>query len=192
VGLGNPGAEYRGTRHNVGFEVVDRIAARNRIKMAKASHRALTGIGEVSGHTVLLVKPLTYMNNSGQAVGGLARVYKLKPEHILVVADDLDLKLGQVKMKLKGSAGGHNGHKSIIAMIGQEYPRIKIGIDKVSKFETIDHVLSKFDREERDIIDAAIDAAVEACELAPTGGVSAALNRIAAYNRARHEENETD
>ena len=187
VGLGNPGAEYKGTRHNVGFEVVDRLASRNRIKMARARHRALTGLGDIDGHAVLLVKPLTYMNLSGQAVGGLARAHKLGPDHILVVADDLDLKLGQVKMKLKGSAGGHNGHKSIIAVIGQEYPRIKIGIDKVSRFETIDHVLSKFDREERDIIDAAIDAAVEACESAAGGGINAALNRVAAYNASRNE-----
>lgn len=188
VGLGNPGPEYKNTRHNVGFDVIDKVAAKNRIKLDKGRNRALVGRGRIGDHEVMLVKPLTWMNNSGQAVGPLSRSAGVKPDHILVITDDLDLKLGQVKLKLKGSAGGHNGHKSIIAAIGQDYPRIKIGIDKVSKFETIDHVLSKFDPDEREIIDSAIDVAVEASELAVKQGINAALNRIAAYKHPPQTE----
>jgi len=145
VGLGNPGPEYRGTRHNVGFDVVDLLAERHKIKLDKSKHRSRYGIGVVGDTTVLLVKPLTYMNLSGQAVAPLAREHGIKPERILVVADDLDMKVGRVRLKPKGSAGGHNGHKSLIASLGtQEYPRLKIGIGSVDRTETIDHVLGAF------------------------------------------------
>ncbi|HEY3782591.1 MAG TPA: aminoacyl-tRNA hydrolase [Fimbriimonadaceae bacterium] len=187
VGLGNPGGEYKGTRHNVGFEVIDRIAAQNRAKLDKGRNRALTGTANLGGVSVLLVKPLTYMNLSGQSVGPLARTFNLKPDRILVVADDLDLETGRVKMKLKGSAGGHNGHKSLIGAIGMEYPRIKIGIGHVNRNHTIDHVLSSFDRDERPLIDEAVQLAAEACELACTQGINAALNRIALSNKNRGE-----
>lgn len=164
VGLGNPGAEYSGTRHNVGFEVVDRLGVEHRIKLDKSKHRARYGIGLFDETPVGLVKPLTYMNLSGQAVAPFAREWNLQPDRIIVVADDLDLATGVVKVRRKGSAGGHNGHKSIIQHLhSQEYPRIKIGIGKQG--ETIDHVLSRFGREERSIIDEAIAKAVRAVDL---------------------------
>lgn len=182
VGLGNPGQGYRGTRHNVGFEVIDSLASRNGIKLDRGRHRALTGSGSISGVPVLLVKPLTFMNLSGQSVAPLMRSANLKPERVLVIADDLDLPVGKVKMRLKGSAGGHNGHKSLIAALhSQEYPRIKIGIGKVSRLETIDHVLSRFDEDERDLIDAAIELAVESAERVVSQNVEAGLNYLASH-----------
>lgn len=184
VGLGNPGGEYKGTRHNVGFEVIDRLAETHRIKIGKGKHRAITGLGKVSDTQVLLAKPLTYMNLSGQSVGPLARESELKPENVFVVADDLDLPVGKLRIKLGGSAGGHNGHKSIISGLrSQEYPRLKIGIGKAKKDGTIDHVLGAFDREERDLIDDAIRTSVKVCEALASGGIQAALRIVETYNQ---------
>jgi PTH1 family peptidyl-tRNA hydrolase len=186
VGLGNPGGEYRGTRHNVGFEVVDRLAEAHRIKVSRAKHRALTGLGKINETAVLVAKPLTYMNLSGQAVAPLARDHQLPPERIFVIADDLDLPVGKIRIKLGGSAGGHNGHKSLIqALKSQDYPRIKIGIGKAGREETIDHVLGPFDREEREVIDNAIRACVKACEALAHGGVQGALKVVEEYNQGK-------
>ena len=184
VGLGNPGAEYRGTRHNVGFEVVDRLAEANRIKLGKAKHRAITGEGQISGSHILLVKPLTYMNLSGQSVAPLARDNQLKPDRIFVVADDLDLPVGKIRIKLGGSAGGHNGHKSLIhALQSEEYPRLKIGIGKAKRDGTIDHVLGSFGQHERELIQEAVQASVKACEALAQGGIQSALRVIEEYNK---------
>jgi PTH1 family peptidyl-tRNA hydrolase len=167
----------------VGFEVVDQLAAANRIKLVSAKHRAITGSGTIAGSSVLLMKPLTYMNLSGQSVAPLAKSLGVKPNRILVIADDLDLDVGKVKMRLKGSAGGHNGHKSLIASLGtEEYPRLKIGIGHSSRDSTIDHVLSRFPPNERELIDDAVAACVDACELVVGQSVEAALQRIAVYN----------
>ena len=186
VGLGNPGAEYRGTRHNVGFEVIDRLAERHKIKLNRSRHRAQTGLGKMFDQTVLLAKPLTYMNLSGQSVAPLARDSQLKPERVFVIADDLDLPVGKLKIRLNGSAGGHNGHKSIIASLrSDDYPRLKIGIGKVSKDVTADHVLSPFSREELDVIQAAIDTSVRACEELLREDIHAALRVVDAHNKAR-------
>ncbi len=184
VGLGNPGGEYKGTRHNVGFEVIDRLAESYRIKVGRAKHRALIGVGKVEGAPVLLVKPLTYMNLSGQAVAPLARDHQLKPENIFVVADDLDLPVGTIRIKLGGSAGGHNGHKSLIQCLRtQDYPRLKIGIGKSKDSPTIDHVLGSFDKEEREQVDQAIRAAVKTCEALTQGGIQEALRVVAEFNK---------
>jgi peptidyl-tRNA hydrolase, PTH1 family len=186
VGLGNPGGEYRGTRHNVGFEVIDKLSSNCRIKMDRAKHRAHTGLGKIAETVVLLVKPLTYMNLSGQSVGPLARDYNVPHERIFVIADDLDLPVGKVRIKLGGSAGGHNGHKSIIAYLKtQDYPRLKIGIGSARRGETIDHVLGPFDREEREQIDLAVAACVRACEALARSGMDAALKEIDAYNKGQ-------
>ena len=135
VGLGNPGPEYRGTRHNLGFELIDRLAELHKIKLDKSKHRARFGLGAIDGHPVALVKPMTYVNLSGQAVAPLMRDFRLKPERVLVVADETDLHLGRIRLKPKGSAGGHNGHKSLIASLQTtEYPRLRIGIGRVHPF----------------------------------------------------------
>jgi PTH1 family peptidyl-tRNA hydrolase len=179
VGLGNPGPEYRGTRHNVGFDVVEALAERHRIKLDKSKHKARYGIGKIGDANVILVKPLTYMNLSGQAVAPLAREHNLKPDRILVVADDLDMNVGRVRLKPKGSAGGHNGHKSLIASLGtEEYPRLKIGIGSVNRTETIDHVLGAFKGDERDIIPVALRRAADGVERAVNDGLEPAMNFV--------------
>lgn len=177
VGLGNPGPEYRGTRHNVGFDVIDALADRHRIKLDKSKHQSRYGIGVIGDATVLLVKPLTYMNLSGRAVAPLAKEHGLAPDRILVVADDLDLTVGRVRIKPKGSAGGHNGHKSLIASLGtQEYPRVKIGIGSVDRTQTIDHVLGAFKGDERDAIQIAIRRSVDAVERVIGDSLEAGMN----------------
>jgi PTH1 family peptidyl-tRNA hydrolase len=178
VGLGNPGGEFRGTRHNVGFEVVDRLAAKHRLKLNRGRRQALVGQGRIGGVEVVLAKPLTYMNLSGQAVSALARLYALKPDRILVVSDDMDLELGRVRLKPKGSAGGHNGHKSIIQSLGtDEYPRLKIGIG-AAPAGGIDHVLGGFTPDERLLIDRAVDSAVNGCEEVVASGVERAMSAV--------------
>jgi PTH1 family peptidyl-tRNA hydrolase len=177
VGLGNPGPEYRGTRHNLGFEVIDRLADAHRIKLDQGRHQARFGLGRIRSRAVVLAKPLTFMNLSGRAVAPLARQFGVKPERVLVVADDTDLKPGRVRLKPQGSAGGHNGHKSIIQSLGTtEYPRLKIGIGRVHRDEPIDHVLSGFDPDERQLIDVALARAVSAIELTVSEGLSAGMN----------------
>jgi len=179
VGLGNPGPEYRGTRHNVGFDAIDRLAERHRIKLDKSKHSARFGIGKVGHATVALVKPLTFMNLSGRSVAPLAREFGLAPDRIVAIADDLDLTVGRVRLKPKGSAGGHNGHKSLIQLLGtQDYPRIKIGIGSVDRSDTVDHVLGPFTPEERSRIDAAIDRTILGIETLADYGIERALNVI--------------
>ncbi len=177
LGLGNPGAQYKHTRHNVGFDLVDRLAAKNKFKVDRSQHRALTGIGVVAGHTVALAKPLTFMNLSGQSAAPLLRQYGLQPGQMIVVADDLDLPVGKTRLRLQGSAGGHNGHKSLIQTLGtQEYPRLKIGIGK-SEDPTIDHVLGRFTPEERVSVDSALDRCIAVIEAWIDQGPEAALLR---------------
>lgn len=178
VGLGNPGPQYRGTRHNVGFDVVDRLAAKHKIRVDRSRQKALVGVGEISGVGVALVKPLTFMNLSGQSVAPLARAWGIKPAAILVVADDLDMPVGRTRMKPKGSSGGHNGHKSLIAALGtEEYPRLKIGIGK-SDDPTISHVLGRFHPDERVDIDRALDRCVAGAEAFIREGLDAAMNLV--------------
>ena len=179
VGLGNPGPEYRGTRHNVGFDVVDRLGERFRIKLDRSKHRARFGVGLIGETPVVLVKPLTYMNLSGHAIAPLAREYAIEPPRILVVADDLDLPLGRLRLRAEGSSGGHNGHKSLIASLGtQAYPRLKIGIGSVHRSQTIDHVLGPFVGEERDIAGQVVARAVDGVERVIQDGVEGALTFV--------------
>ena len=164
VGLGNPGAEYAHTRHNVGFDVVEELGRRHKIKLDRGRNRSLVGMGRIRGVAVALVKPLTFMNLSGQAVAPLASRLGVPPERIAVVADDLDLAVGQVRYRPRGGAGGHNGHKSLIEQLGtQEYPRLRIGIGKAGD-ETIEHVLSRFHPDERAEVEDAIAKCADACE----------------------------
>lgn len=185
VGLGNPGGEYSGTRHNVGFETVDRLAAELRIKLDRSKHRARFGVGMLGETPIALVKPLTYMNLSGQAVAPMMREWNLMPEQIIVVSDDLDLSVGVVKVRRKGSAGGHKGHASLIQCLrSQEYPRVKVGIGKQG--DTIDHVLSRFAPNERAQIDDAVSEAAEACKTIVRDGVERAM--MATNKRERSAE----
>ena len=176
VGLGNPGPEYRGTRHNVGFELIDRLGERYKIKLDRSKHQARYGVGTLFETSVVLVKPLTFMNLSGKAVAPLMRDYGLTPERVLVVADDTDLPPGRVRLRPEGSAGGHNGHKSLIQSLGTpNYPRLKIGIGRTAKDETVDHVLGPFRPDERPDIDAALRRCESAIETLFHHGVEAAM-----------------
>lgn len=162
VGLGNPGAAYRGTRHNVGFEVVEACAKLAKTELGTMRHRAQVGFATVGSTSVAFVKPLTFMNLSGESVQQIARHYHVPPASVLVVADDLDLPVGKVRMRGEGSSGGHNGHKSVAHSLGTTaYPRIKIGIGKGDD-QTIDHVLSRFAPDERTKVDSAVAVAVKA------------------------------
>ena len=158
------------------FEVIDRLSEQFKIKLDRSKHHARFGLGMIGETTVLLMKPLTYMNLSGQAVAPLAKQLGIKPERILVIADDLDLALGRVRLKPKGSPGGHNGHKSLVHSLGtQEYPRLKIGIGK-GKDETIDHVLGSFRPEERDAIESAYDKCADTLDAVLREGLEAGMN----------------
>ena len=147
VGLGNPGAEYARTRHNVGFDAIDALAASIGVKIDRAKYHALIGEGTIDGQRVLLMKPQTYMNASGTAVAEAANFYKLDAAHIIVYSDDISLAPGRLRVRKDGSAGGHNGLKSIIACIGsQDFPRIKIGVGQkpTPEYALADWVLGKF------------------------------------------------
>ncbi len=175
VGLGNPGPEYRGTRHNVGFEVLEQLASAHKIQMKTFRHRSVYGVGEVEARPVALAKPLTYMNLSGGAVVALMRQFGLKPSQILVVSDDMDLELGRIRLKPKGSSGGHNGHRSIIESLRtEEYARLKVGIGKQG--QAIEHVLSRFSPNEREKLEFATSRAVRACEVFVSEGLERAMN----------------
>ena len=176
VGLGNPGGEYARTRHNVGWEVLDLLAERHKVKLTTAKHKARYGVGRIEETPVALVKPMTFMNLSGQAVKPLLAEFGLAPDRLIVVADDLDLPTGKLRMREGGSHGGHNGHRSIIATLGtSDYPRLKIGIGSVDKSQTVDHVLSRFTPDEREGIARAVERAADAVEILIAQGPNAAL-----------------
>ncbi|GGL64135.1 aminoacyl-tRNA hydrolase [Sporolactobacillus putidus] len=165
VGLGNPGSEYAHTRHNIGFEVIDGLAERYHIALSRNKFKALYGKGVIDGEEVLLVKPLTFMNASGEAVGPLIRYYKLSADDLLVIHDDLDLPVGKIRLRQKGSAGGHNGLKSVIQHLNtQDFDRVKVGIGhpQGSHQAVIHYVLNGFSGEEAVLIGTAIDRASEA------------------------------
>jgi len=179
VGLGNPGRAYAHTRHNVGFDILDLFAKRRKVRMLGRQSRALVGSFDCSGEQVLLVKPQTFMNESGQAVGDLARKHKLGPDDVLVIYDDIDLPLGKIRIRSRGSSGGHKGMRSIIAHLhSEDFPRIRIGIGRAG--EAIDHVLSRFNRKDRAIMNVTIEQAVDALSTILEEGIQAAMNQ---YNR---------
>ena len=131
VGLGNPGSKYQNTRHNIGFETLDYIADKNNVSVTKAKFSALYGVWEQDGHKIMLLKPQTFMNLSGEAVKQAASFYKVPAENIIVIFDDVSLDVGKMRIREKGSAGGHNGIKSIISHMGQDFPRIKMGLNMI-------------------------------------------------------------
>lgn len=180
MGLGNPGREYEGTRHNTGFMVMDRLAEKYKIEVKKQKCKALLGQGEIEGEKVLLVKPQTYMNLSGQAVAEVVNFYKEDLENLVIVFDDIDLPVGKLRIKERGSAGTHNGMKSIVSSLGTtEFKRVKVGIGKQMPGEDLaNYVLGKFQKEERDLLADAMENAVGAIETMIREGVSAAMNRF--------------
>ena len=189
AGLGNPAAKYEGTRHNTGFAVIDQLAEKYSIRVNTNRQRGLCGAGIIGGEKVLLVKPLTFMNLSGECIRPLMDYYKLEPSELLVIYDDISLEIGQIRIRAKGSAGGHNGMKSIIGHLGtQEFPRIKVGVGgKPEQMDLADYVLGHFSREEQAAIKESVKLAAEASEFILTDGVKEAMNRFNAVKRK--EEN---
>ncbi|MBQ0135695.1 MAG: aminoacyl-tRNA hydrolase [Oscillospiraceae bacterium] len=192
VGLGNPGREYEQTRHNIGFLAINALAEAHGVKIDHLKFNALTATTVIGTEKVLLMKPQTYMNNSGEAVGEAARFYKVPPENILVISDDVTLEPGTLRIRRKGSAGGHNGLKSIINHLSSDgFPRIKIGVgDRVHPNEDLaDHVLGKFAREDIDLMNETIKKAVAAADLIVKGETAEAMNL---YNtkKKKNKENE--
>ncbi len=178
VGLGNPGKEYDGTRHNVGWETIDLLATRHGISVKSRRSRALVGEGLIGTEKVALVKPLTFMNLSGEAVGALARKHQIEPSDVIVICDDVHIELGRLRIRPKGSAGGHNGLTSIIRSLGtQEFIRVRVGIGS-SAGDRIKHVLGRFNRAERSIVKEAVMDAADAVESMLADGVEQAMNRF--------------
>jgi len=181
VGLGNPGPKYHGTRHNVGFELVDRLMAGGGPGTAAFSRKfegQLAEIG-VDGHRVLLLKPETYMNLSGRSVGQAVRFHKLEPSDLLVVCDDLNLPVGKLRIRPGGSDGGQKGLRDITAHLGtDQYPRLRIGIGEPGPGQAVDYVLSRFRGSERALMDDALILASQAVAVWATQGVQAAMNRF--------------
>lgn len=188
VGLGNPDRRYEKTRHNVGFDAVDALAERYGIRFTDKKHKALCGTGVIDGTKVLLAKPQTYMNLSGESVAEILKFYKLDPEsEMLVMFDDISLDPGNIRIRKKGSAGGHNGIKNIIACTGtQNFMRIKIGVgQKPQGWDLADFVLSPFDKEDRALVESAMEEAGDAAVLMMQGQADAAMNQYNAKKRER-------
>ena len=180
VCLGNPGRQYENTRHNIGFLAADELGRREGIKINKLRYRALTGELRVGGQRVLVLKPQTYMNLSGEAVKLAGGFYKIPPDHVLVISDDVALPLGKLRIRAGGSAGGHNGLKNIIAHLGtDQFPRIRLGVGQKPHpdYDMADWVLGKFQGEDKKAVEAAVKKAADAAECLIREGVDKAMNQ---------------
>ena len=188
AGLGNPDKKYEKTRHNIGFDTVDALAEKYNISITEKKHKALCGSGVIEGVKVILAKPQTYMNLSGESIAEIVNFYKLDPEsEMLIIFDDISLAPGNIRVRKKGSAGGHNGIKNIIAHLGgQVFPRIKVGVgEKPPKYDLADYVLGHFSKAEQELMSEGYDNAVKAVELIVSDQMSEAMNE---YNRKKKDE----
>ncbi len=179
VGLGNPGREYRDTRHNIGFMLIDRVCKAAGISLMRVQSKALVGTGQIEGRRVVLAKPQTFMNLSGQAVAGLVRFYKTPLSQLLVAHDDLDLPLGTVRLRPGGGSGGQKGMASIIQQLGtQEFGRLRLGIGRPpGQMDAAAYVLERFTASEQKVLDMVLDRAVEAVKVFIRDGLETAMNR---------------
>ena len=190
AGLGNPGKKYENTRHNMGFLTIDRIAEKNDIKVNKIKHRALVGDGFISGHKVLLVKPQTYMNLSGESLREVMNYYNVDIEDLIVIYDDFDIETGSLRIRKKGSAGSHNGMKSVIYQLKDDgFPRVRVGIGKSGSLDWKDFVLGKVGGAESDAISQAISNAADAVEWMISEGIDIAMNK---YNKKKKKTAEKE
>ena len=188
AGLGNPDKKYEKTRHNIGFDTVDALAEKYNISITEKKHKALCGSGVIEGVKVILAKPQTYMNLSGESIAEIVNFYKLDPEsEMLIIFDDISLAPGNIRVRKKGSAGGHNGIKNIIAHLGgQVFPRIKVGVgEKPPKYDLADYVLGHFSKAEQELMSEGYDNAVKAVDLIVSDQMSEAMNE---YNRKKKDE----
>lgn len=179
VGLGNPGKKFEHTRHNAGFDAIDRLADKHGIKIDKLKHKALIGEGRIGSEKVILVKPQTYMNLSGESIVSVCQFFKPEYDHMIVMYDDIDLDVGKLRIRKKGSAGSHNGMKSIIKSIStQEFPRIRIGVSKPTEgWDLADFVLSRLSSEDSKAFDESLDRAVLTVEEIISSGIEPAMNK---------------
>ncbi len=184
VGLGNPTDKYQATRHNIGWDAITKVSDDYRISLDTKKHKAICGKGSIEGEKVVLAQPITYMNLSGESVRELMDFYKVTPSEIIIIYDDISLEVGQLRIRKKGSAGGHNGIKSIISHLGtDEFPRIKVGVgDKPKDWDLADYVLSRFHVAEQPTIREALKDTSDACKMIITAGIDAAMNQ---YNRKK-------
>lgn len=186
AGLGNPGRKYENTRHNLGFITVDKIAEDNGISVKKIKFKSLVGEGVIGSDKVILMKPQTFMNNSGEALREIVNFYKIPPENLIVIYDDFDIPIGSIRVRKFGSAGTHNGMRSVIRLLGfDNFPRIRIGIDSTIKNELIDFVTGGFRKEEVPLLEEAVTNAAAAAETIVTKGIDLAMNR---YNTKKTRE----
>jgi PTH1 family peptidyl-tRNA hydrolase len=192
VGLGNPGRRYAGTRHNVGFEIVDTLASRHGLEWESAPADAMMAKWRSAG--ALLAKPLTFMNLSGHAIGDLLRYYKIDVPDLLVIVDEAQLELGRLRARERGSAGGHNGLKSVIEQLGTEdFPRLRVGVGRGDgRRDLADHVLATFDRDERPIVEDTVGRAADAAAAFVAEGIRPMMNRFNRKNEGTNEGTEDD
>ncbi|MDR1778697.1 MAG: aminoacyl-tRNA hydrolase [Clostridiales Family XIII bacterium] len=179
VGLGNPGQKYEKTRHNAGWRVIDALAAAHGISVSKEKHKGLTGEGRIGRRKVLLVKPMTFMNDSGACVGSLLRYYRIDLSRLVLIYDDIDLATGTIRIRKSGGAGTHNGMRSVLAHIHEEgFPRIRLGVGSGrGERELVDFVLGRFTAEEKKPFEEAVERAALAAAMIVTDGVDLAMNR---------------
>lgn len=179
VGLGNPTAKYEGTRHNVGFEVIDSLVEKYNIPLDVMKHKGIYGKGKIEGQTVILLKPMTFMNLSGESVSEVANYYKIPAEDVIVIYDDINLDVGRLRIREKGSAGGHNGIKNIIAHLGtEEFPRIRVGVGmKPPRMDLADYVLSRFSEDDQALMNQGYERACEALKLLLVDDIPQAMNK---------------
>ncbi len=176
AGLGNPGSQYEDTRHNIGFKVVDNIAKEYNIEINRQKFKGMCGEGFINGEKVILLKPTTYMNLSGESIREVVDFYKITNEDVLVIYDDISLDVGRLRIREKGSAGGHNGIKSIIAHLGTDiFPRIKVGVGQPN-VDLVNYVLGKFTKEEMEVLSESIDASTKAAKEIISSDVKTAMN----------------
>lgn len=181
AGLGNPGREYENTRHNVGFDVIDALSEKYNISVLEIKHKAMIGKGYIEGQKAVLVKPLTFMNLSGESIRPVVDYYKVDAgQDLIVISDDISLPPGQLRVRKKGSAGGHNGLKNIIKLLGSEdFKRVRMGVgEKPKDYDLADWVLGHFSKEDRKAVDEAVAKAVRAVEIMMTVGTDAAMNEF--------------
>lgn len=187
VGLGNPGKEYDGTRHNIGFEAIDYLSKKYNIDVNRTKFKGVFGEGFINNKKVVLLKPSTYMNLSGESIREAINFYKLENEEVLVIYDDISLEVGKLRIREKGSAGGHNGIKSIIANMSTDvFPRIKIGVGQ-PKGDLVSHVLGKFNQEEINDLNEVIEASSEAVEIIIKDGTKEAMNKLNGFKLSKNK-----
>ena len=187
VGLGNPGKEYEGTRHNIGFEAIDYLADKYNIELNREKFKGVFGEGIIKGKKVILLKPTTYMNLSGESIREVVNFYKISNEEIIVIYDDISLEVGRIRIREKGSHGGHNGIKSIIANLGTDvFPRVKIGVG-APKGNLVSHVLGKFSDEEVEILRESIKASSDATSIIISNNTKEAMNKLNGFNAGKEK-----